>query len=242
MRKKVSRTLAIGDVHGCSRALDALLGDVQAQADDVLVFLGDYVDRGPDSFGVIERVLHLAKTCKVIPLRGNHEVMMLESHCDDGRMKEWLMCGGRETLASYSHFDDGGTLADVPDHHWEFLEKTCLDWHETDTHLFVHANAYPDAALADQPSYMLYWEQILPTQTPHESGKVLICGHTSQKSGLPLNLGHAVCIDTWPHGKGWLTCLETRSGKLWQANQSGKIRSAFLDNSAPGGLEYSWSS
>jgi serine/threonine protein phosphatase 1 len=58
----------------------------------------------------------------------------------------------------------------------------------------------------------------------------MICGHTSQKSGRPLNLGHAVCIDTWVYGRGWLTCLDVQTGKLWQANQAGETRTAWLDD------------
>jgi serine/threonine protein phosphatase 1 len=57
----------------------------------------------------------------------------------------------------------------------------------------------------------------------------MICGHTSQKSGLPLNLGHTVCIDTFAHGGGWLTCLDVRTGLYWQANQNGGLRTDALD-------------
>jgi len=64
---------------------------------------------------------------------------------------------------------------------------------------------------------------------PHCSGKIMVCGHTSQKSGVPLNLGHAICIDTWAYGKGWLTCLDVISGRVWQANQAGQQREAWID-------------
>jgi serine/threonine protein phosphatase 1 len=60
--------------------------------------------------------------------------------------------------------------------------------------------------------------------SPHESGKIMVCGHTSQKSGEPLDYGHAVCIDTWAHGGGWLTCLDVSSRQYWQANQQGQVR------------------
>ena len=64
---------------------------------------------------------------------------------------------------------------------------------------------------------------------PHESGKVMVCGHTSQKSGVPRNIGHAVCIDTWACGRGWLTCLDVGSGRYWQANQRGETRASWLE-------------
>jgi len=57
----------------------------------------------------------------------------------------------------------------------------------------------------------------------------MVCGHTSQKSGLPVNLGHAICIDTWAYGTGWLTCLDVTSGRVWQANQAGEQRTAWID-------------
>jgi serine/threonine protein phosphatase 1 len=60
----------------------------------------------------------------------------------------------------------------------------------------------------------------------------MVCGHTSQKSGVPLNVGHAVCIDTRVYGKGWLTCLDVTSGKVWQANQAGSVRTAWIDEFA----------
>jgi serine/threonine protein phosphatase 1 len=75
---------------------------------------------------------------------------------------------------------------------------------------------------------MLYWESF-DDPPPHESGKVMVCGHTSQKSGKPRNLGHAVCIDTWACGEGWLTCLDAESGRYWQANQRGETRRGWLE-------------
>jgi serine/threonine protein phosphatase 1 len=63
---------------------------------------------------------------------------------------------------------------------------------------------------------------------PHESGKIMVCGHTPQKSGIPRSIGHAVCIDTCACGNGWLTCLDVSSGKCWQANQRRETRSGWL--------------
>ena len=65
---------------------------------------------------------------------------------------------------------------------------------------------------------------LVELQQAHESGKTLICGHTSQDSGLPVNLGHSICIDTAAYKDGWLTCLEVDSGHYWQTNQEGERR------------------
>jgi serine/threonine protein phosphatase 1 len=224
------RVLAIGDIHGCSRSFDLLLAAVDLRPDDLVITLGDYVDRGPDSAGVLRRVIALSKTHRLIALRGNHEQMMLEARRRPDEVSTWLLCGGAKTLASYAVPGDAGKLADVPGDHWEFLENQCVEWHETDTHFFVHANAYPDMPLADQPDYMLFWES-LDNPQPHCSGKVMVCGHTAQKSGLPLNLGHTICLDTWVYGDGWLTCLDVMSGAIWQANESGHVRIAQFDDS-----------
>ncbi|MBV9125592.1 MAG: serine/threonine protein phosphatase [Planctomycetes bacterium] len=225
------RILAIGDIHGCSRALRELLAAVQLQTEDHIITLGDYVDRGPDSFGVLEQLLALKTKHHWIPLRGNHEIMMLAARENSQKKKDWLLNGGKATLTSYSVLGDAGKLVDVPDHHWEFLETACRDWYETPTHFFVHANAYPDLPLDEQPDYMLFWEPF-HDPGPHVSGKTMVCGHTPQKNGLPRNLGHAICIDTWAYGRGWLSCLDVTTGKMWQANQKGQHRTGWIEECA----------
>src|SRR5689334_8625527 len=105
------RILAIGDIHGCSTALDALLNAVRPDANDLVVALGDYVDRGPDSIGVLDRLLHLKNGTQLISLCGNHEQMMLEAKDDEGKFKDWLKNGGDAALASYSMLDDAGRLS-----------------------------------------------------------------------------------------------------------------------------------
>jgi serine/threonine protein phosphatase 1 len=224
------RTLAIGDVHGCSGALRALLDAVKPTPDDLIVTLGDYVDRGPDSYGVIDQLLQLRRTHRLAALRGNHEEMMLLARQDEDKLNSWLECGGKKTLASYSPLGDAGKLVDVPDEHWDFLETVCTDWHETATHIFVHANVCPTLRMDEQLTLMLRWGVLDRSRSePHYSGKVMVCGHTQQRSGLPLNLGHAVCIDTWAYGDGWLTCLDVRSGRVWQANRAERVRTLWLD-------------
>jgi serine/threonine protein phosphatase 1 len=221
------RCLAIGDIHGCAKAFERLLSAVAPRDDDQIVTLGDYVNRGPDSCAVMERLLRLHRSGRLIALRGNHEQMMLEARDDDEKLKRFQANGGHQTLLSYSVLGDAGSLADVPDDHWDFIENICRDSYEIDTHFFVHANAYADYPLSEQPAFMLRWE---PFDNPpaHESGKVMVCGHTSQKSGEPKNLGHAICIDTYAHGGGWLTCLDVRSGRLWQSNELGDLREGSI--------------
>lgn len=222
------RQLAIGDIHGCIESLTALAEFVPFQPDDRIITLGDYVNRGPNTCAVLDWLIARMKNGNLVPLRGNHEIMMLEARDSNEAFQRWIEVGGDATLRSYSPFDDGGRLVDIPDLHWRFIEDQTLPWFESERHFFVHANAYPDCPLAEQPDFMLYWEKF-DNPAPHESGKVMVCGHTSQKSGVPRNFGHAVCIDTWACGKGWLTCLDVDSGRYWQANQRGETRSDWLD-------------
>jgi serine/threonine protein phosphatase 1 len=232
------RLLAIGDIHGCLRAFDTLLDAVAPQPDDQIITLGDYVDRGPDSRGVLDRLIALHAKGRLVPLRGNHDVMMLGArHTPD---PFWLTFGGDATLRSYGvaepiledamekEWNASKLLGGIPTSHWRFLEQDCLPWYETEELFFVHANAYPDVPLAEQPDYMLYWEKLVEPCV-HVSGKIMICGHTRQKSGVPLNLGTTICIDTNVYEDGWLTCLDVLTGHVWQANEAGKTRSGWLD-------------
>ena len=219
------RTLAIGDIHGCLTALTTLLDFAALAPEDRLVTLGDYVDRGPDSCGVLDLLIDLYAKGRVVALRGNHEEMMVDSRTDEVTRSMWLACGGRETLASYGA---SSRLNLVPPAHWLFLEKTCINWFETERHFFVHANAYPDVPFEEQPDFMLLWESLFEP-IHHYTGKVMICGHTRQMDGLPRNLGSTVCIDTGAYDRnGWLTCLDVDAGRYWQANQQAQVRQGVL--------------
>jgi serine/threonine protein phosphatase 1 len=238
------RTIAIGDVHGCSLALAAVLDVIAPGPDDTIVSLGDYVDRGPDSAGVIELMLELGQRARLVPLLGNHELMML-SAIEHGaeHTHYWLVCGGHETLDSY-----GGALASVPSTHVDFL-RSLRRFHETSGHIFVHANYDANLALTEQPDYLLFWEHLsyrppVPQGSRghrrrdrwaaesesrpavHHSGKTVFVGHTPQVSGNVLDLGHVVCIDTACFLGGYLTAIDVDSRQIWQADMHGNLRDA----------------
>lgn len=226
------RTLAVGDIHGSSAALDALMAVVAPTPNDLLVFLGDYVDRGPDSKGVLDRLLALQQTHRVVCLRGNHELMMARARHDRSELRMWLSVGGAEALSSYSGPRWANWADAVPPEHWRFLEEGLYDFFETETHLFVHANLNPGDPLDEQTEMMLFWE-FLSAPVRHVSGKVMVCGHSTQRSGVPKAWPTTVCIDTGAyHPGGWLTCLDVGSQKYWQANQRGDTRTGHLDEEA----------
>lgn len=220
--------LAIGDIHGCHTALVTLLGAVKPTPADKIIFLGDYIDRGPASRQVIETLLELKQSSTPVFLRGNHEVMILEGRADFDTFKTFQSFGGLQTLHSYdAHYrDDWASL--IPNAHWEFLERT-EKFFETGTDIFVHGCVYPDIDVADQPEDVLFWETFDQLK-PHKSGKRIICGHTPQRSHKPENVGFGVCLDTAAVYRGWLTCLDAGSGTYWQADEKGNTREGRLDS------------
>lgn len=224
------RVLAIGDIHGCLGPLDDLLKWVEPAQDDLLITLGDYVDRGPDTRGVLDRLIELKRKLHLICLRGNHEEMMVSAYRGDRSDKKmWLGVGGIQALGSYGQFPGrSGTLEDVPLEHWDFLDNGLVNYHETELFIFVHATVNCDLPMREQSDNALLWE-FLPDAMRHISKKTVICGHTSQKSGEPKVVPGAVCIDTHAYGGGWLTCLDAISGRYWQVDMIGRKREGYVD-------------
>ncbi|MES2594111.1 MAG: metallophosphoesterase family protein [Verrucomicrobiota bacterium] len=217
------RTLVIGDIHGCSTALRTLLDIVQPGPDDVLVTLGDYVDRGPDSKGVLETLIGLEKTTQLKPIMGNHEILFLEALNQRMDPEGWLRVGGRETMHSYAGSLENLCWDQVTPAHIDFLSQRCLRYYEDESNMYVHANANAYFSLADQSDDWLFWTRFDDVY-PHTSGKRIICGHTAQKSGLPNVKSYAVCLDTWAYGQGWLTCMDVTAETFVQVNQAGAVR------------------
>lgn len=229
----MKRHLAIGDIHGCCTALAALIDSVNLRSDDIIVTLGDYVDRGPDTAAVLSFLIDLSESHNLVPLRGNHEIMMLDAMHKASWNESWLRVGGTETLQSYSSIDgELATFEDLPAAHMDFLLYRLLPFYECDTHFFVHANADPLVALEDQTEPNLYWRRYRDPDR-HCSGKTMVCGHTTQMTGLPAMNNHSICIDTWPYGDGWLSCLDVDSGVLWQANEAGETRQLTVGDLVP---------
>lgn len=216
------RLLAIGDIHGHSKAFTHLLNVIKPTGDDVLVLLGDYVNRGPDSSGVIEVILGLQQKTQLICLRGNHEQMMLNALESQEAFDFWCQCGGDQTLRSYGCDE----VKSIPAPVFDFLRSTVL-YHETPRSIFVHANVDYGAPMEYQCASTLLWRHI---EYPpyHYSGKLIICGHTPQATGLPAHFGSAVCIDTDVCRSGWLTCYEPLKNRYWQCNAAGKRRADIL--------------
>lgn len=218
------RTIAIGDIHGCSLALKTLLKQLQLRSTDTIVTLGDYVNRGPDVRGVIESLLEVGAHSNLVALRGNHEAVLLSVLDEGSDVTNFMAMHGDTTLQSYQI----SSVRDLPGEHVRFLRGTRLHF-ETQSHLFVHAGYEPDRPLAASSSYVLLWQPLdAATLRPHASGKTAILGHTPRRNGEILDAGHVVAIDTGCVYGQWLTALDANEGHWWQADQLGRIRQGRL--------------
>ena len=218
------RLYAIGDIHGRADLLDVLLARIEADgehhpdATKRLIYLGDYVDRGPASRAVIERVLSEGPPgFEVVPLMGNHEEMMLRFLEDIAVGRTWMMNGGDATLRSYG-VEPPSTFAgtalfrraqqqfaeSLPASHRSFLDGLAVAHTEGD-YLFVHAGIRPGVALDAQRAEDLLWIRDEFLESKRDFGKVVVHGHsiTLDPEFRPNRIG----IDTGAYRSGTLTCL-----------------------------------
>jgi serine/threonine protein phosphatase 1 len=206
------RWFVVGDIHGCLAELNALLAGLAPRQGDGFVFLGDYVDRGPDAAGVIARLIQLRAHfgAASIFLRGNHEDMLLAYLGRGGRHGEvFLDNGGEATARSYGVHGPvrpERLCSAVPRAHLEFLESLRL-WHDDGRHLMVHAGVRPGRALQDQDPHDLLWIRDEFITHPHDLDRTIVFGHTPTRTvfrDLPFKIG----IDTGCVYGGMLTALE----------------------------------
>jgi serine/threonine protein phosphatase 1 len=219
-------TFVIGDVHGCYVALLSLLDEVKPTATDRVIFLGDYIDRGPSSKSVIDWLIQFKANIPCVFLRGNHEVMILAARGNRITAESWRSSGGAAALKSYGTRFGPGWESAIPESHWKFFEQT-TKWFKTENHIFVHGALDAELDLEEQPDSILFWERF-DTIRPHKSGKKVICGHTPDPTGAIRDVGFALCIDTGPAIGGWLTCLNADTHQIWQANEYGSVKSQQL--------------
>jgi serine/threonine protein phosphatase 1 len=174
---------------------------------DTVVFMGDYIDRGPDSRQVVETVLELRrKHERVVCLAGNHEKMFL--NWLDGREEEFFLSnGGRSTLQSYGISPDAqDRVAQVPSEHLEFFE-TLSPCYETENYVFVHAGVRPGIPMGLQDPYDLIWIRHEFFLSDHGLKKTVVFGHTPFRRE-PFVGEKMIGIDTGAVYGGALTCLE----------------------------------
>jgi len=224
-----TRIYAIGDVHGRIDLLDSLL----ARIDDNLatapieraihVFLGDYIDRGPNSRNVVDRLIERSRTHEVVCLKGNHEAFILEFLEDPAVLADWRQLGGLPTLMSYgltppSRMESSGhekiaaaLRQTMPDEHRKFLSSLQMTFVCGD-YFFVHAGVRPGVPLAAQEEQDLLWirDEFLGSKT--DFGKIVVHGHTPIEA--PDIRRNRINIDTGAFASGNLTCLVIEAENL----------------------------
>jgi serine/threonine protein phosphatase 1 len=223
------RIYAIGDVHGRADLLQSLLtvidADLARSAPEraIQVFLGDYVDRGPDSRAVIDLLIERSKSHETVCLKGNHEVFLLEVLKDPARLEEWRRYGGLLTLVSYGinptmnptpeqqiELIEGLRLA-LPPEHLSFLQQlrpsfACGDF------FFVHAGVKPGVALERQKEEDMLWIREEFLESERRFGKYVVHGHTPVS--VPDIRSNRINIDTGAYATGNLTLLTIQGDSL----------------------------
>jgi serine/threonine protein phosphatase 1 len=215
------RLLAIGDIHGCPDELAALLKALAPARGDTVVFIGDYVDRGPSARDVLEQAIALPSSgAECVFLKGNHEDMMLSFLGLPGRYGEsFLFNGGAATLDSYGvrERDLPAAVEHIPDRHLRFLKSLSLSYLHPPW-LFVHAGVLPTRQLEEQdPEDMLWIRQEFILQ-PHRLDATVVFGHTPMRSVM-IDMPYKLGIDTGLVYGGKLSCIEFREGVLYQVSR-----------------------
>ncbi len=209
------RLLAVGDIHGCLDLLTRLLQKVAPQGDDQVVFLGDYVDRGSDSRGVLDTLLAFREEWpQTIFLKGNHEAMLLDFLAGRERLR-YLLNGGESTLSQYRH--QGGLR--IPPRHQQFLNSLRL-YYETEHFIFAHAGLRPGVPPDKQKEQDLLWIREEFLQSHYSWGKCIVFGHTPLRK--PLLRDERIGLDTGAVYGRSLSCCDVIRRKIWTVQKSDK--------------------
>jgi len=222
------RLFAIGDIHGCCEELCALLKHLETvenlNAGDRVVFIGDYVDRGPDSRGVIEALLAFKnKFANTVFLRGNHEAMLLNFLGFEGEHGDfYLRNGGSDTLLSYGLLADQDSVTvrkQMPVAHLDFIRSTEFGV-IIGPGIFVHAGLHPLKTLEEQTPEDMLWIREEFAQNIHKFEKTIVFGHTPYWQVF-LNLPYKIGIDTGCVYDNVLSALDITGQRVLQVKRNG---------------------
>ena len=204
--ESMDKLFAIGDIHGSFDQLQDLMQKIPIDfATDTLVFIGDYIDRGPGSVEVVDYLLDLQKRVpETIFLKGNHEDM-LEKYLDGTDRFTYLLNGGQKTLDSYLSITDRTDGYPIPTGHMEFFRSLRL-YYETESYIFVHAGLRPKVPLASQEPEDLLWIRDKFIYSKYYFGKTVVFGHTPLET--PLVERNKIGIDTGAVYGNALTCVQ----------------------------------
>ena len=202
----MGKIFAIGDIHGSIDRLQDLMQKIPIDfANDTLLFIGDYIDRGPGSVEVVEYLMALKKRVpEIILLKGNHEDM-LEKYLDGTDRFTYLLNGGQNTLDSYLSKTNRSDTFPIPTEHIDFYKSLRL-YYETEAYIFVHAGLRPRIPLASQKTEDLLWIRDKFIYSKYNFGKPVVFGHTPLEK--PLVEPNKIGIDTGAVYGNALTCVQ----------------------------------
>jgi len=202
----MDKIFAIGDIHGSIDRLQDLMQKIPIDfANDTLLFIGDYIDRGPGSVEVVEYLMDLKKRVpEIILLKGNHEDM-LEKYLDGTDRFTYLLNGGQNTLDSYLSKTHRSDSFPIPAEHIDFFKSLRL-YYETEAYIFVHAGLRPKIPLASQKTEDLLWIRDKFIYSKYNFGKPVVFGHTPLEK--PLVEPNKIGIDTGAVYGNALTCVQ----------------------------------
>jgi len=221
-------SFVIGDIHGCSEELHHLVDALPVRPGDEIVFLGDYIDRGPDSSGVVSFLIELKVSLsdnKLVFLKGNHEDMLLSYLGLSGHHGNmFLPNGGRATVQSYGVAADNTSpnrlQAAMPPNHLAFYQAL-ESYFLTEPYLCVHAGIHPLKSLPEQSEEDLLWIRDPFLQSSHPLPYTILFGHTPQHAVL-YHLPYKIGLDTGLVYGNMLTCLNTDEKILYQIGRGKK--------------------
>lgn len=227
-----TRIYAVGDIHGRADLLATLHGMIRedaagaACARRLVVYLGDYVDRGPDSRRVVEMLVdEPLDGFEQVYLRGNHDAWLTDFLADEQVGPVWMFNGGNATLLSYGAGQTGTThgkgritalqeqlVTNLPAAHLAFF-RNLRDWHAEGDYFFVHAGVRPGVPLDRQSEQDMLWIRDEFLHSDHDFGKVIVHGHTIVHE--PEITPHRIDVDTGAFASGRLTCLVLDGTERW---------------------------
>lgn len=181
------RYIAITDIHGELKKLESVLSKIETRPNDIFVFMGDYIDRGPDSKGVVEKIIEISKNFETITLIGSHEYALLHAKQDDYYNYLFWNYGGPATVKSY-----GGHFDNILATHGNFFRNLKF-YHLTEKYLFVHAGIDPRYSLDEQSETDFVYIRSAFYRNKHNLKQKIIFGHTEFDS--PLIQEDKICID-----------------------------------------------
>jgi len=211
----MKKIFAIGDIHGCYDRLKTLMDKIPIDLSrDTLVFIGDYIDRGPYSVEVVDYLMQLRERVPdIVFLKGNHEDM-LDKFINGVDRFTYLLNGGQQTLDSYLTKPVQSDFYPIPPEHMEFFKSLRL-YYETEEFIFVHAGLRPRVPLESQKTEDLLWIRDKFISSKYDFGKRVIFGHTPLKK--PLVEPNKIGIDTGAVYGNALTCVQLPDLVFFQA-------------------------